>query len=443
MPASKGSGEHRSATNPFEAARRQRALLVRATRASFVILVITVTLLSLFAVGRDLGVEGLDRQFGMNWWVVLSGAIVFSSLVLAIDVFTPRKKIATISGVLFGLLVGLAATVALGFIIDLVVETWMSTSSGKLAPGAETFSQTAKVLLGISLCYLGITTVLQTQDDFRLVIPYVEFAKQIRGMRPLVLDSSAIIDGRLIDIAQTGFIQAPLVIPHFVVAELQLLADSSDRMKRTRGRRGLDIIARLQRFPAIDVSIDETSVPGKAVDQLVVELARQMNALVVTTDSGLARVAAIQGVAALNLNDLANALKPSVLAGEAFSVRVVRPGEQPAQGVGYLDDGTMVVVEDGADALGREIQVTVSSTLQTSAGRLIFARQHPLDDTPERLSHEPSADPHASTPEPSSPPRERIDPRSAPQTPSSVNNPAPSADRGPRRRGPQGRNPRR
>ncbi len=438
MPRSKRTGsDSRAPANPFEAARRQRALLVRATRAFFVILVITVTLLSLFAVGRDLGVEGLDRQFGMNWVAVVIGALVFAALVLAIDVFTPRKKIATISGVLFGLLMGLAATVAMGFVIDLVVETWLSTSSGKLAPGAETFSRTAKVLLGISLCYLCITTVLQTQDDFRLVIPYVEFAKQIRGMRPLILDSSAIIDGRLIEITETGFVQAPVVIPHFVVSELQLLADSSDRMKRTRGRRGLDIIARLQRSPAIDVSIDETSVPGKAVDQLVVELARQMNGLVVTTDSGLARVAAIASVPALNLNDLANALKPSVLAGEAFSVRVVRHGEQEGQGVGYLDDGTMVVVEDGSDAIGREVPVTVSSTLQTSAGRLIFARQYPDKDSDESPDAERAGDEESSSRNPVPSPHP-----ASPTTNAGAIGPSASPDRGARRRG-SPRNPRR
>jgi rRNA-processing protein FCF1 len=226
--------------------------------------------------------------------------------------------------------------------------------------------------------------VLQTQDDFRLVIPYVEFSKQIRGVRPVLVDTSALVDGRIADIAATNFVQSPLVIPRFVVQELQTLADSGDAMKRSKGRRGLDVITKLQRQGTVDVSIDDTYVSGKAVDQMLVELARVTGAMVLTGDVGLARVASINSVMVLNLNDLANATRMSLVPGETITLRLMKPGEQRGQGVGYLPDGTMVVAEDGGGHIGETVQMTVTSSLQTSAGRLIFARigQEPGEDEP-------------------------------------------------------------
>ena len=193
-------------------------------------------------------------------------------------------------------------------------------------------------------------------------------------MRPLLIDSSVLIDGRIIDIAGTGFLQAPLIIPRFVVAELQTLADSQDSLKRAKGRRGLDYIARLQRTPRIDVSVDETPVPGKSADQMLVEMARTMPALILTTDVALAQVARIENIGVLSINDLANALKSSVVAGESISVKLLRAGEQPGQAVGYLPDGAMVVAENGEPLIGKVADLTVISSLQTSAGRPIFAR---------------------------------------------------------------------
>jgi len=165
-----------------------------------------------------------------------------------------------------------------------------------------------------------------------------------------------------------------VVVPRFVIQELQQLADSADAMKRQKGRRGLEMIAKLQRQPRLDVTIDETVVAGKAVDQMLVELARSMSAMVVTTDLGLARVAAIHAVPVLNMHDLANAVKSALVPGEPVTIKLVRQGEQATQGVGYLGDGTMVVVEDGAASIGQTVTATVTSSLQTSAGRLIFSR---------------------------------------------------------------------
>ncbi|GAB4384347.1 MAG: hypothetical protein Kow0022_06640 [Phycisphaerales bacterium] len=400
-----------------------RIVLIRIVRTCYVILFFTVTLLSILGVQTD--AQEAERRWATSYPLILLLAGVVAGIVLLVDYLTPKKKIATLFSILIGILGAVVASIALGFVLDLLLETWISETSSReaIAP----IVATIKVLMGITIAYLTITTVLQTQDDFRLVIPYVEFAKQIRGIRPLLLDSSVLIDSRIYDVSQTGIVQAPLVIPSFVVAELQTLADSSDRQKRARGRRGLDCISMLQRSPSLDVSIDEREVPGKAVDQMLVELARQMPAIVVTTDTGLVRVATIQGVTAVNLNDLAVALKPAVIMGQQITLTLTRAGEQAGQGVGYLEDGTMVVVEDGAEAVGRQVTVVVTGTLQTSAGRLVFARLG-ADDSGQASASAPPAPAEPSPPE--------ID---APDAQPDRTEPA----RGPRPRGIRGRNPRR
>ncbi len=307
-------------------------------------------------------------------WIIV-GTVVFAGIIITIDVLTPKRKLSTITSILFGTFAGLVATILLSLVIDYVYQTFFGEPASAVAKEEiDRLLLSIKIILGIGLCYLGAAVVLQTQDDFRLVIPYVEFAKQIRGPKPLLLDTSAVIDGRVQAIAESGFFQTPIVIPRFVIGELQQLSDSSDRLKRARGRRGLDVVTGLQRSPKLDVTIDETVVQGKDVDQMLVELARMMPASIITTDVGLNRVASIQGVSVLSINDLANALKPNVIPGEALSVELIKPGEQPGQAVGYLDDGTMVVAENGRDHIGEQVALTVTSTMQTSAGRLIFGR---------------------------------------------------------------------
>lgn len=347
---------------PFEVAARQRLILLRIVRAGFFILLVTVAILSSAVI---------TVPYGVVWWFPIVAAFVLAGAALYADLATSNKRISAIAGVFLGVLAGLLGTVALSLVMDLLLQVSLEEQSLK-ALGSVIVA--IKLMLGITLCYLGVTTVLQTQDDFRLVIPYVEFAKQIRGPRPLVLDSSALIDARIVDLCQTGIVQTPVLVPRFVVGELQVLADSGERLKRAKGRRGLDVIVRLQRLPGLDISIDETLVPGKAVDQMLIELARRLPATIVTTDTGLNRVASIQGVQVLNLNDVANALKPALIPGEQLSIRLLKRGEQPGQGVGYLEDGTMVVAEDGGPRIGEQVTLTVTSTLQTSAGRLIFGR---------------------------------------------------------------------
>lgn len=339
--------------------------MLKLVRASFFILFITVTILSVINVDNIKTGDG--SPLTENYALTIIAAVVVGALIVAIDIFTPRKKVAILFAVFFALMGGLMVAGAMGLIVDLLARLYEFRQ-------AESAVATLKVLVGICVCYLAIAIVLQTQDDFRLVIPYVEFAKQIRGVRPMLLDSSALIDGRIAEIAATGVLQAPIVVPRFVVAELQTLADSGDRLKRARGRRGLSIVTRLQKTPGLDVSIDETQVPGKAVDQLLVDLAQSMPATIVTTDVGLARVADIQRISVLNINTLAAALRAPVAAGDRATIRVVKHGEQPGQGVGYLEDGTMIVVEGGGKHVGEDLPVVIGTSLQTAGGRLIFAK---------------------------------------------------------------------
>lgn len=385
-----GTSGSQTELHPAEAAERQRANILKVVRAAFFILMVTFTML---AVLRGQGAAARYEGVSDRWYIMIVIAVVLFLTALAVDLLVPTKKIATITGILIGILAGMIATLALGWVLDLVLESWVPESEAlkALKPAVSSL----KVILGITLCYIGVSTVLQTQDDFRLVIPYVEFAKQVRGVRPVIVDTSALIDGRLVDIAATGFIQSALVIPRSVIAELQLLADNSESMTRAKGRRGLEVIAKLQRSPKMDVTIDETPVSSKATDQALVELARGMSGVIMTLDVGLARVAAIQSIPVLNLNDLANAMKSSLLPGEQFTIKLIRPGEQQGQAVGYLPDGTMVVSEDGGPRIGESVALVVTSSLQTSAGRLIFARL--AQPGPAAIAPPPPAD-HAEAP---------------------------------------------
>jgi len=193
---------------------------------------------------------------------------------------------------------------------------------------------------------------------------------------PKVLDTSAIIDGRIADICETGFLEGTILVPQFVLKELQYIADTPDPVRRARGRRGLDVLDRLQRGAKVPVRIiEEDFLEIKEVDQKLIELARRKGAKIVTTDYNLNKVAKLHGIEVLNVNELVNALRPVVLPGETLKVQVIREGKEPDQGVGYLEDGTMVVVEDGKKSIGQEVEITVTSVLQTPSGRIIFGRE--------------------------------------------------------------------
>ncbi|QOJ00484.1 MAG: PIN/TRAM domain-containing protein [Phycisphaeraceae bacterium] len=367
-----------------ELAERRRAVLLRVVRVAFIVLFSTVTLLNILSPPEQRSDGSINRT--LFWPLTLAVAVGLAAVVILVDIFTPRKKISTLFSVFLGLLGAMIASLAVSAVIDLLAKSYDITDQGLLA--------LVKVLVGIALAYLAITTVLQTQDDFRLVIPYVEFVKQTRGPRPMLMDSSAIIDGRFLDLADSGLVSAPVVIPRFVIEELHALADSQDKLKRAKGRRGLANVERLQSSTAADVSIEGPGPLTQPADLMLLELARTMSGLIVTTDSGLAKVAAIQGVDALNLHAIASALRPTVAAGDPVTVRIVRPGEHPGQGVGYLDDGTMVVVDNAGGLTGLDTSAVVTSMIQTSAGRMVFARL---------AGHSPAATPTTPPPPPSAP----------------------------------------
>ncbi len=190
-----------------------------------------------------------------------------------------------------------------------------------------------------------------------------------------ILDTSAIIDGRIADICATGFLEGPIIVPQFILHELQKVADSSDALKRQRGRRGLDVLERLRNDPDIEVTISEIDFPEiRNVDQKLLELAKRLNAKIITNDFNLNKLARVQGLKVLNINELANALKPVVLPGETMRVFILKEGKERDQGIAYLDDGTMVVVDNARKMIGRTIEITVTSVLQTTAGKMIFGR---------------------------------------------------------------------
>jgi uncharacterized protein YacL len=207
------------------------------------------------------------------------------------------------------------------------------------------------------------------------VIPFVELKREGGTSKPAILDTSVIVDGRIADMMDTHVIDAPVIVPRFVLDELQKIADSQDRTKRNRGRRGLDVLNRLRKAKNVDVQVQDVPLPGvEGVDAKLVRLAKILDARVVTTDFNLNKVAQVQGVEVININDIANALRPVVLQGEKLNLRIQRLGESAGQGVGYMEDGTMVVGEDCAGRVGQEVELVVTNILQTSAGRLIFGR---------------------------------------------------------------------
>ncbi|RIK63794.1 MAG: PIN/TRAM domain-containing protein [Planctomycetota bacterium] len=329
---------------------------------------------ALMAIGMSYAEKG---EFLSEYRVVfIIGAVVLSAVVIAVDLIIPRKSLQALSGVFFGLAVGLLIAYGVNLVIQLIFSSFapnLYAIDGKEHPAIGI----TKVLVGIICCYFCVSFILQTKDDIRFVIPYVEFAKQLRGQRPIILDTSVIIDGRIADICETGVIDQKLIVPKFVLLELQAVADSADKLKRTRGRRGLDVLNRLQSNANVDVQVLDERLPGEqgeSVDLKLLLLAERVHGRVATTDYNLNKVAKVRGVQIININDLANALKPVVLPGEALQVKIIKPGEEAGQGVGYLDDGTMVVVDQGRGFIGDSVDIAVTSVLQTSAGRMIFGR---------------------------------------------------------------------
>jgi uncharacterized protein YacL len=326
-----------------------------------------VFLMVAIALGFQLmGFRELEAEYQWLPWLGFVGVLALAAGVLAADMSMRRKRLDTITAVYFGLIIGVVLT----YVFTLALTPIMPKTNTQLADWF-------RLLLATILCYTCISVLLQTKDDFRFIIPYVEFAKEVKGLKPYVLDTSVVIDGRIADVVETRIIDNQLVMPQFVIAELQAIADSGDKLRRNRGRRGLDILNKLRSDAKVDLMIYDRELPefaGQTVDQKLVLLAKHLEGKVVTNDYNLNKVAKLHNVGVINLNDIANALKPVFLPGEHVEVRIVKPGEEAGQGVGYLEDGTMVVIEGGREYVGRNVAAAVTSVLQTSAGRMVFGR---------------------------------------------------------------------
>ncbi len=295
---------------------------------------------------------------------VLNGAVGLA-FALAIVAAETRMRDAAVTQVLGGLL---------GFGVMLMVAT---TLSGALfwANTGETKVRFLHSLIIIVLPYLGMMFGAR-KGEWLQPTKLVSLFRDARPQkRYKILDTSVIIDGRIADVAESGFLDGTLVVPQFVLRELQFVADSSDPLKRNRGRRGLDILNRIQKMAGVEVLISDIDFPAvKEVDMKLIELARTMLGKIVTQDFNLNKVAQLRGVEVLNINDLTHALKPVVLPGEMMSVFIIKEGKEFNQGVAYLDDGTMVVVDNARSRIGRNLDIVVTSVLQTTAGRMIFGR---------------------------------------------------------------------
>ncbi len=308
-----------------------------------------------YSIGYDLG-----RPF-----VFLLGGIFLSFAVIVAEWFVSRGPIALISSIVFGALLGMLFATLTVSVVGLAVEK-------------ETMDVIRDDLTGaliVAFSYLGIAFIYQSRDKFNLIVPYVEFRRQEKGDGPVVIDTSVIIDGRIADILETGILDGPLLIPEAVLDELHKLADSGDKLKRERGRLGLEVLNHIRDGLDVDVRIQETTADqSRSVDEELVRLAKMVNGRLMTTDFNLNRRASVEGVSVVNLNALANALKPIALPDEKLRIKLLKRGEQPGQGIGYLPDGTMVIVETAAHLVGQEVDVIVRNTLTKDTGRIIFAR---------------------------------------------------------------------
>lgn len=291
-----------------------------------------------------------------------------SGLLLSIFVIQTEQAIRKLSlRVIFGGVIGTVIGLLIAFLFTYGLQFMPGLEKHEIIPWGYIY-----VIVTFILGYLGLVLGSKKSEDFSF--SRSTFSGDEKAPDYRILDTSVIIDGRMADICDTGFIEGILVVPRFVLDELQLIADSSDHMKRSRGRRGLDILNRMQKSDGIKIEIVDIDFPKiKGVDSKLVALAKEKEGKIVTNDYNLNKVAELQGIKILNINDLANALKPLVLPGEVMTVKVIKDGKEAGQGLAYLDDGTMVVVDNGTKYIGKSVEVVVTSVLQTSAGRMIFS----------------------------------------------------------------------
>lgn len=307
----------------------------------------------------------------------LAGALVGIAAGIAVTGLEIRLRRAALKQVLGG-----AAGMLIGGVLGLIFVALLSNHYLGTSATASFLQTVVPVCLG----YLGLLTGVSKSDLLNLNAIGVFNGDGVVSQSLKLLDTSVIIDGRIVEIAEAGFLDGALLVPQFVLRELQLVADSSDSMKRNRGRRGLDVVRLLQKMPKVDLQLVDYDAPNvREVDLKLIELAKTYRCPIVTNDFNLNKVAQVHGVVVLNINELANALKPVVLPGESMRVFILKEGKEHNQGVAYLDDGTMVVVDNAKRCISKTIDVTVTSVLQTTAGKMIFGK---FDDRGgERVSH--------------------------------------------------------
>jgi uncharacterized protein YacL len=317
------------------------------------------------------------RPFDLQPWAAAVLGAVAAAAVIVFELRVRALSIKRLLGAVLGSVLGIAGAAIFGMVL-----------SGSLPPGGTRALLQLFVLMLMS--YIGLMVGASKGDLLNFTGGLAElFAgeRAAAGKRNLkILDTSAIIDGRIADVMETGFLEGTLVVPEFVLRELQVVADSSDSSRRQRGRRGLDILQKMQAHPLLGVQIVEDDFPQlREVDLKLIELAKKMGAPILTNDFNLSKVAQLRHVRVLNLNDLANSLKPLVLPGEKMNIVVLKEGKEYNQGVGYLDDGTMVVVDHARRMIGRAVEITVTSVLQTASGKMIFGKLEEVALKPEQV----------------------------------------------------------
>ena len=290
----------------------------------------------------------------------------FGGLLIAVDEMLKGFSLRAFSATTFGLL--------LGSLVALLIDR-----SGLFENTEEKVRWLVRLCLFLSFGYIGIVLAMRSnKEDFSLIIPYVRFSPQNKPDNLLLLDTSSIIDGRIADLIEIGFIEGLVVVPRFVLLELQQIADSADDIKRARGRRGFEILHRLQHNNKIEVRIHDGDFPEeKGVDAKLVRLARGLNARLYTNDFNLTKVAGLQGVNCVNLHEISRLMKAALIPGETVQIKIVREGRDKGQGIGYLPDGTMVVINNGQSHVGQTVGAQIVSSVQTGAGVLVFAEIKP------------------------------------------------------------------
>lgn len=312
-------------------------------------------------------ISQLHEEWAMHPALAVGIGLAGGSIVVGLDKLLKGFSLRGLSAATFGLFIGSLISYFIG---NSVLFNFIDPEPRLIA----------QIVMYLVAGYMAMVIALRGKDEFNVVIPYVKFMRENKPERLVLLDTNVIIDGRIQELCLTGFLDAILVVPRFVLAELQYIADAEDEMRRARGRRGLEVLRALQTNSRVEVKIHDNDVAEfRSVDDKLVELAKRLPAEVLTNDHNLCRVAELQHVKVLNLNDLARAMRPVMQPGERVTVRLIKHGREPEQAVAYLDDGTMVVVNRARRLVGHDADVVIASVLQTAAGRMAFAELAGVD----------------------------------------------------------------